>query len=132
MNAPSTTTIFISSAFLQVSVLLFLLRQHPSLYPVANMPKLTKGIYTKCGYADDMHVGDLVLHFLASGCTRQVYSVESMPNAIAKVMPSSKSRHWRKGYDQNTNEYLVKGSGIFRSTTGLAIRRRRAFREHLG
>ena len=42
----------------------------------AAMPKLTKGCYSKCGYPDDMHVQGYTLHFLASGCTRQVYDID--------------------------------------------------------
>ena len=71
----------------------------------AAMPKLTKGCYSKCGYPDDMHVQGYTLHFLASGCTRQVYDIEQLPDAVAKVMPSRRSIHWKEGYEQNEVEF---------------------------
>jgi hypothetical protein len=69
------------------------------------MPKLTKGCYSKCGYPDDLHVQGYTLHFLASGCTRQVYDIEQLPDAVAKVMPSRRSIHWKEGYEQNEVEF---------------------------
>ena len=71
------------------------------------MPKLTKGVYSKCGYPDIMKVHGYTLHFLSSGCTRQVYDVEELPDAVAKVMPSRRSTNWKDGYVQNEVEYEV-------------------------
>ena len=52
-----------------------------------------------------MHVQGYTLHFLASGCTRQVYDIEQLPDAVAKVMPSRRSIHWKEGYEQNEVEF---------------------------
>lgn len=54
-----------------------------------------------------MHVQGFTLRSGASGCTRQVYDIEELPGAIAKVMPSRRSIHWNEGYVQNEVELGV-------------------------
>ena len=69
------------------------------------MPELNKGCHKKCVYPDHMQVDKFTLHYFMSGGARQLYTIEELPDAVAKVMPAPGSPDWQEVYGQNISEH---------------------------